>query len=221
MWVLWDGIEYLKTRPGLLFKLSIISSLTWLGFVGVADKFVDFATWLQIGILQHWRDLQALLIDAIDDLLGWTVPVLLIDYTVIWLAYVRSVFVFRSEFHKSNETLKQERSRAFTEKWDWHPPTPGYMEAAPRKNYGTRTIGVPNPLSDPIAVVFSFFFFPFSLLMNSVLLLASACFSGFMYEVRITYGVVFDATLLFWAQVVLFVPVLFVISDFAHSVGLL
>jgi len=213
--------NYFNARPGLLVKVAIISFLSWLGFIGIADKIVDFVVWFQVGVLQHWRDLQGLLIGFFYRLFGVELPEILIDYTIVWLSYVRSVSVFRSEFHQSSSALTNERERKFSPKWDWEPPTPGFMEATPRKDYGMHTIGIPNPLSNPLSIFFSYFLFPFTIAVNTILVLISAAFSGFLYEVRLAYGVVFDATVLFWAQVILFIPALFVVSDFAKSLGIL
>lgn len=93
------------------------------------------------------------------------------------------------------------------------------MEAAPQKNYGTNSPKVPNPLDGPLSLALSYFLFPVSLLLTGTLFLIGLIMPSFLFQVKIAYGATLDAVILFWIQLTLFIPALFIVSDLFYSIG--
>lgn len=64
--------------------------LAWLGLAGMSDAIVDWQTWFEHGVMQHWRSVKEWVIAILLWWVPFRVPSWLIDYFVIGAIVVRT-----------------------------------------------------------------------------------------------------------------------------------
>ena len=64
--------------------------LAWLGLAGLSDSILEWQTWFEQGIMQHWRSIKEWMIAVVLDWVPFNVKSWMIDYSTISAVVARS-----------------------------------------------------------------------------------------------------------------------------------
>ncbi len=76
-------------RPFWRPSVVIAILLSWLGLAGLADAFVEWKLWFEFGVMNHWRALQAWVLQYVP----FSVPFWVLDYLMLGAIYNRSLLL--------------------------------------------------------------------------------------------------------------------------------
>ena len=187
-----------------LFSWIVVTMLAWLGLAGLSDAIVEWQTWFEQGLMQHWRSVKEWVIAILLWWVPFRVPSWLIDYFVVATIVVRT-----SESPKWNE------------RWRFGPEDAlevyGYIPLTLKLEWLMSHTFTPHRL--PAIAVF-FIFWPFLLLLAMVEAIRGKAFAP---EVKISASEKRRKTVAWFSRMawcfVGFLPILFVCSTVLYQHG--
>lgn len=173
------------------YMIIIGTLLSWLGLAGLADGIVDWREWFEIGIFNHYRAVQGWFIDSIHPYIQIKITAKSLDY------FILATILFRSSIHAL---------------WD----APDFQRKGERQYQSIK-----EKFYLVVILIIYAAFWPFIVTYMMIMMVVGPFIRGRDAEFDFTVSSIREVIKMFARKLLLFIPVLFVISDIGYTFGML
>lgn len=181
------------------FQTSIVIFFGWLGLAGFADNVVEWKSWFEYGIMEHWRAVKTFIISNYFYWLEFKVADFFIDYVMLGVPIARSLV---HSFYQMKMSQKD--------------PKPIFRKIIFHSIWITFLSIIMWP--------FIFFYIIFRIATHPILIFLASRFEVFSdrgKEHSIEYNILLSCLLIIIYTLITFIPLLFVVSDLSYSTGII